>query len=829
MGNFWHDLRHGARLLARKPGFTAIAILTLALGIGGSTSIFSVVYGVLLRPLPYPKADRIVRLFEVTAKGHHIAFSDPDYRDMNQQNRNLAGLAEFNYGLQPVSGDVRPTLVRVADVSKDFFSVMGARPFAGSTFPADQLHVGGAPMALVSYGFWQQNLGGTRDFQSKHLTIDNRLATVVGVMPPGFTFPGQVQVWVPREQYPVDPYRTGHNWEVIGRVKDGVTLQAAQAEASAIARRLKQQYGNQSDMVDAALVPLQEQMVGSTRPALLILLGAVGLLLLVACANVANLLLAQAAGRQRELAVRVAIGASRGRLAGQFVAETLLLSIAGSIVGLPVAIWGVEALLALEPGRLPRATEVGVHPAVIGFAAALAVATAVGLGLVTALRASSGDVHENLKGGSRTQTGGASSHRLRMALMGAQVAVTVVLLAGAGLLVRSFFQLLSVNPGFRTEHVVTMDLMNVGANVNPLEPKPGDKTLLAQQVEQFSRLFERLRSVPGVEHVGGISVPPFSGQGGDGEFLVMTGNEKIASLDQLAHMMNTLQGDHTRLGHADYRVASAGYFRTMRIPLLRGRLFDERDGPDAPQVALISQSLAETQWPGQNPLGRVIDFGGMDGDVHPITIVGVVGDVRDQSLDTKPRPTVYVDFRQRPLGIQYLTVVMDTTRPVAAVVPSARAISSGLWPDVPAQFSTIEKALSASVVDRRFNLLLLGAFALLALVVALMGVYGVVSYLVSQRTKEIGIRMALGAQARDVVRMIAAEGLRVILAGAVVGVAGALALTRLLESLLFGVSAADPPTFIAVAALVVAAGLAACYMPARRAARVDPIAALHEQ
>lgn len=829
MVDFRHDLRHGAHLLARNPGFAAMAILTLALGIGGSTAIFSVVYGVLLRPLPYPDPGRIVRLFEVTSKGHHAAFSDPDFKDLHRQDRSLAGLAEFNSSLIPVSGAVAPTLARVAIVSRDFFRVMGVEPFAGRTFPADQLHVGGAPMALVSYGFWQQNLGGAPDFSSRHLVVNNRLGSIVGVMPPGFSFPGSAQIWVPREQYPFNPYRTAHNWSVIGRVKPGVTLQAAQAETSAVAQRLKRRYGNGTDMTGAALVPLRQQMVGSARPALLILLGAVGLLLLVACANVANLLLAQAAGRERELAVRVALGASRGRLARQFVAETLLLSLGGSLVGLPVAIWGVQALLALEPGRLPRSGDVGVHLAVLGFAAGLAVATAIILGLVTALRASAGDVHESLKAGARTQTGAASSHRVRMVLMGGQVAVTLVLLVGAGLLARSFFRLLAINPGFRTEHVVTMNLMDIGADVSPLHPKPGDSAILARQVDRFHRLFERLRSLPGVQHVGAINVPPFSGEGGNGDFLVMTGNEKITSLSELARRMTALQGDPARLGQADYRVTSAGYFRALGIPLLRGRLFNPSDGPGAPEVAVINQSLSKTQWPGRNPLGRVIDFGGMDGDVRPITIVGVVGDVRDRSLDTQPRPTVYVDYRQRPLGMQDLTVVIATRRPAAAIVPSARTIAGHLWPSVPAEFGTIEKALSASVVNQRFNLSLLAAFALTALVVALLGVYGVGSYLVSQRTKEIGIRMALGAEVGDVVRMIAGQGLRVILAGAVIGIAGALALSRLLESLLFGVTATDPVTFAVVVSLILAAGLLACYLPARRAARVDPIATLREQ
>ncbi len=829
MEKFWHDLRHGARMLARSPGFTALAVMTLALGIGGSTAIFSVVYGVLLRPLPYPNAEKIVRVYEVTARGNHIAFSDPDFEDLERQDGSFAHLAEFNYDQEPVSGDVEPALAWVATVSRGFFRTMGTRPFAGSGFPADQLHVGGAPVALVSYAFWKQALGGTPDFTSKHLILENHLVSIVGVMPRGFAFPGTAQIWLPREQYPVDPYRTGHNWPVIGRLKDGVSLDAARAQATTIAERLKQKYGGHEDMVNAAIVPLAEQMVSNARQALLILLGAVGLLLLVACANVANLLLAQAAGRQRELAVRVALGASRGRLTGQFVAETLLLALGGGVIGLPLAFSGVRALLALEPGRLPRAEGVGVHPAVIAFACALAAVTAVGLGVFTALRAFRGELQESLKDSGRTQTGSASSHRARMVLMGAQVGVTLMLLIGAGLLARSFFRLLDVNPGFRTSHIITMDLPNVGLDVNPLKPKPGDKALIADQVEKFEQLLARLRAIPGVEHVGTVNAPPFTGPGSDGGFLVMSGNEKFTSLAELAKAMDTLQGDHSRMGHADYSVASAGYFRAMGIPLERGRLFEQRDGPGAPEVAVISQSLADSQWPGKDPIGKIINFGGIDADVNPITIVGVVGDVHDRGLDVKPSPTVYVDYRQRPLGIHDFTVVVETRETPNQLVPSIRAIEHGLWPNVPAQFSTIERALSASLVDRKFNLVLLGAFALMALLVALLGVYGVGSYLVSQRTKEIGIRMALGAESGTVVRMIAGQGLRVILVGAAAGVAAALALARVLGSLLFGVSPADPVTFLGALGLVVLAGLAACYVPARRAARVDPIAALREQ
>jgi putative ABC transport system permease protein len=817
VGTFWHDLRHGARLLARSPGFTIIAVVTLALGIGGSTAIFSVVDGVLLRPLPYPKPDQIVRVFEVTDRGGHARLSDPDFLDFRRQVSGLAGLAEFNSDLEPIVGGSEPTLATVAAVSQDFFKIMGVKPFLGREFAANELHAGATPVVLVSHGFWQRFLGGTPDFGSRHLSVSGHLVTIVGVMPPGFNYPGNTDIWFARELSSQSQYRTAHDWWGIGRLKDGVSLAMAQAQATSVAERLKQQDGDSTDVTGVTLVPLQRQIVGNTRPALLILLGAVGLLLLVACANVANLLLAQAARRQKELAVRVALGASRRQLVVQFVAETLLLSVAGSVLGLPVALWGVRALLALEPGKLPRAAEVGVHPGVIGFAAAIAVLTALGLGLVTALRAFSSDVQESLKGGQRTQTGGASSHRMRLVLMGAQVAVTLVLLVGAGLLAHSLFDLLTVHPGFRSENIVTMDLLDVWPET------PADKTHL---VETLSALIGRLGAVPGIENVGVVSALPLTGVGSNGGYLVVDGTETFSNLRDLGKVYMSLVHDPERTGHAEYRVASAGYFQAMGIPLLQGRLFQTGDGPDSPSVAVVSQSFANKQWPGQDPMGRKIEFGNMDMDLRPFTIVGVVGDVHDRSLDSAVLPTLYSCYRQR--AANNFTVVMRTTRRTADIVPIARQIEQSIEPDLPVRFGTMRQIVSASIADQQFNALLLGIFALLALVVALMGVYGVGSYLVSQRTKEIGIRMALGAQTGDVVRMVAGEGLRVILAGAAAGVAGALALARLLASLLFGVSAADPATFVAVVALVVAAGLVACYVPARRAARIDPVAALRE-
>ncbi len=818
MGTLWHDLKHGARLLGRNPGFAIVAVVTLALGIGGSTAIFSVVDGVLLRPLPYPHPDHIVRVYEVTDRGNDVRLSDSDFQDYQQQIGDLDAIAEFNSDLEPVIGGSEPAMVTVAAVTHSFFRVMGVHPYLGREFAPSELHFGANPVCLVSYGFWKRYLGGRLDFSARKLSISGHLVTIVGVMPRGFNFPGNTDLWFPREIFATSTNRMAHIWAGIARVKEGTSIEQAQAQATAVAERLKQRYGEGTDVREVRLELLSDVLVGSTRPALLILLGAVGLLLLVACANVANLLLAQAARRQRELAVRVAIGANRRQLIAQFVSETFLLSATGSLLGLPVAMAGVRALMDLEPGRLPHANEVGLHPAVLLFAAGVALAVALALGLITALRACSADIQENLKGSDRTQSGGTSSHRLRLVLMGAQIAVTLVLLAGAGLLGRSLFALLEVHPGFRTRDIVTMDLLQVWPET------PQEKTHL---LEVLDGLLERLRAVPGVEHVGLVSALPLTGLGPSGHYLVVDNTQTFANFGQLTQTYTAERHDPSRVGYAEYLVTSAGYFHAMNIPLLQGRLFQPSDGPETQSVALVSQDFAERQWPGQNPLGKMVEFGYMDDDLRPFTIVGVVGDIHDRSLASAVAPIFYSDYRQR--AANNFHVVMQTTRPLAEIVPVARQIEHSIDPGLPVQFGTMEQIVSQSVSSREFNLLLLAAFALTALLVALMGVYGVGSYLVSQRTKEIGIRMALGAETRDVVRMITGEGLRVILVGAAIGALGALAFARVLRTLLFGVEAFDPLTLGAVVVLIVGAGLAACYVPARRAARVDPVATLREQ
>jgi putative ABC transport system permease protein len=811
----WQDLRYSIRTLVKSPTFTAVVLLTLALGIGANTAIFSVVYGVLLRPLPYPRPDQIVAAWEVSAEGRRMNFADPNFEDLRALNHSLQGLAEYASGLQSVSGGTEPTRTMVAAVSRDFFAVMGVQPLAGRTFVAEEQRERGAPAALVSYAYWRQYLGESPDLQGLKLKIDDRSCTVVGVLPPDFRFPSDASLWVARELSERLPSRTAHNWHVVGRLRDDVALGQARAELTVIARRLKQQHGQETAMVDAALSPLRDALVGRVRPALLMLLGAVGLLLLVACANVANLLLARAAGRGRELAVRAAVGATRGRLVRQFLAEALVLSVGGAVPGVLAALWGVDALVTLAPYDLPRMDEISVNPAVLLFAMGVSVLVAVVLGVFTAIRASSGDVRSTLVEGSRGQSPALSSQRLGRMIVAAQVAVTLVLLVGAGLLGRSLLRVLAVDPGIRTDHVLTMDLSLPQAGAET-------ETSRARRVNFLDELFTRLRGIPGVQDVGGANEVPLSSDLSDGTFLVMRPGEKVLSLEDFERLVRDL----SRTGDADYCVANDGYFRTLGIPLLRGRSFDERDAMDAPHVAVISASLAQARWPSEDPIGRLIEFGNMDGDLRVLTIVGVVGDVRERSLEAPPRPTVYVNYRQRPAATSRFVFVMRADADPAATVRAARGIVRDLAPDVPPHFRTYDQVVAASLGTRRFNLTLVVVFAVTALLLAVAGIYGVMAYSVVQRTHEIGIRMALAAAPRDVLVMILGQGMLTSAVGVAIGLVGAAVLTAAMESLLFGVSATDPATFAGVALLLVLVAVVACWVPARRAMRVDPIVAL---
>jgi putative ABC transport system permease protein len=818
------DISYGIRSLLKRPAFTAVAVITLALGIGASTAIFSVVDGILLRPLPYPQAERIVQLREVNAKGGQMSFAEPDLLDVRDRSRTLEAVAQYSGDLTTVTGGSEPVRAMTFAVSGDFFRVLGTQPLVGRTFAPEESKSGQA-VAVVSYGFWQRLLGGKADLTRTPLKILDKSFTVVGVMPAGFAFPKDTEVWIPRELFPAETSRSAHSSNVVARVRSGIEITQARAEVSNILKQLKQQYGKEIDSVDIALIPQQEYLVGNVRSGLLIMLGAVGFLLAVACANVANLLLAQVAARQREFAVRTALGATRLRLARQFITENLLLSLSGGALGILLSFWGIDLLLALNQTSLPRLNEIRINARAVAFTIGLSILIAVVLGLVPLIRYSSKKLEVSLRG-----TGGGQSapanQRLRNSLVIAQMALTLILLVGAGLLGKSFYRLLQIDPGFRTESAVAMEvsLPFRGFDEKQLQdfvqeyqllrdrgtvPQAEAKTQLNAEQErqrQFQQqLLERLSQLPGVTAVGSISSLPLTGGGPDGTFLI--------------------NNNPSKSGHAEFRLASAGYFSTMAIPLLRGRTFTQSDQPNTPNAALISQSLALKYWPNEDPIGQSIQFGNMDGDLRLLHVVGVVGDVHDYGVDAVAKPTVYANALQRRPSADLSMVVRGSVSP-SALVPAMRQAVKSLNPELPLDFRTLDQIFSSSLDQHRFSLVILGVFGAVALVLAAMGIYGVSSYTVAQRTQEIGIRMALGARMSDVLKLVLRSTMALALIGAAIGLAGALALTRLLTSLLFGVTPTDTATFVVVAVGLIAVALMSCYVPARRATKVDPLVAL---
>lgn len=826
MDTLFKDIRYGLRSLAKRPGFTVIAIITLALGIGASTSIFSVVDAVLLRPLPYPHAEQIVQLREVNEKGTKIPFAEPNFIDVRSRNRTLEAVAQYNGQLTTVTGASEPVRALTYLVSSDFFRVLGTKALVGRTFAPEEQKPGGAPVAVVSYGFWQRLLGGRSDLTGTTLKVMDQNVAVVGVMPAEFAFPSNAEVWIPRELFPAQISRTAHNWSVVARMRPGVSVEQAKTDVSTIGKQLKREYGKDVDAVDFIAISQQEYMVGNVRSVLLMIFAAVGFLLVVACANVANLLLAQVTARQRDFAVRSALGATRFRLARQFVTENVLLVLIAGVVGVLLSFWGVNLLLSLNQQGLPRMREIGVDARVIGFTFGLSLLIGVVLGIVPVLRFSPTSLERSLR---ETSTGarGYAGQRLRSLLVVAQMALTVVLLAAAGLLGKSFYRLLQIDPGFRTDSAVAMELSLPEAPADEQRYKSlmqAYKRLMEQGIapeehvqlvpeEERQRLFqsqllERLSATPGVVAVGTISELPLSGGGPDGLFLI--GNNPA------------------RKGQADYRLATAGYFAALRIPVLRGRMFDASDKFEGPNAAVVSQSLAQKYWPNEDPIGQTIQFGNMDGDLRLLHIVGVVGDIHDYGVDAAMLPTVYANALQRLPSSSWTVVARAQSEP-SALVPVMRGVVRSLDPQLPLKFRTLDQVFSSSLSQQRFSLVIFGVFAVTALLLAAMGIYGITAYAVAQRTQEIGVRMALGAQMRDVLALVLRHALWLVAIGGVIGLAGAYAASRVLKSLLFEVAPTDLTVFLVVPVVLVLVALVACIVPARRATKVDPLVALRHE
>ncbi len=820
MENLWRDLRFGARMLVRKPGFTLIAILTLALGVGANTAIFSVVNAVLLRPLPYPESERLTRVMEIDVGrgGNGINASMPDYREWRKRNQSFAHLAAYSTDSFNISGNEEPERVLGARVDTDFFTLLGVNPAQGRGFVSEEGVYGNHRVVALSDALWRRLFGDAARLNGQTIRLNSQSFTVVGVTPRGFRFPSNdVALWTPVAIADNDSLNTrGNYWlNVIGRLKPGVTPEQAQSDLVNIHLQLEQE--KITSGVSARVETLAESTVGDVRRALLVLLGAVGCVLLIACVNVANLLLARASARASEMAVRASLGAGRGRLTRQLMTESLLIGLLGAAAGLSLAWWGVDALLRLEPD-LPRFDMVRIDGRVLWFSLGLALVTSLFFGLVPALRSASGELSGALKGGAR---GGSRNHRLLGGLVVAEIAIALVLLAGAGLMINSLLRLQNVDPGFETRNILTMQL------ALPAAKYPDSSR--EQAVAFYRSMVERVEALPGAQKVGLTTALPLAG-GGWGKLFTREDRPAPKAFNEIPV--------------TQYRQVSAGYFETLDIRLLRGRYLNERDAPDGLPVAVINETAADRFWPGENPIGKIFKLGPPEetipaGILRPgyrfirWTVVGVVKDVKHNGPGMASNPEIYTLPQQSlrndgATRTMYLAVRAD--RDPASLIGAIRRQTQELDKEQPvAQIATMEERMERSLRQARFNTLLLTIFAGVALALAVVGIYGVMSYLVTERTREIGVRIALGAQHRDVLALVVKRGMVLASGGALIGLGASLALTRFMTGLLYGVPATDPMTFAAVAAVLIAAALLACYLPARRAAKVDPMIALRSE
>jgi putative ABC transport system permease protein len=807
-GDLSQDLRFGVRMLLKNPGFTVVAVLALALGIGANSAIFSVVNTVLLRPLPYQDPERLMMVWEDRSKSGFprdtpAAGNFTDWRDQSQAFEGMAAIASQSFNL---TGTGEPERIDGKRVSANLFQLLGVEPQLGRAFLPEEDQPGGNRVAVMSHGLWQRRFGSDPNLVGQALTLNGASYTVVGVMPPHFQFPSHTdELWVPIAFTQQEAANRGrHFLQVIARTKPGVTLEQAQTELNTIAARLQQQYPNTNNNVGAAVVPLHEQVVGDIKPALLILLGAVGFVLLIACANVANLLLARAAVRQKEITIRIALGASRLRLIRQFLTESILLAALGGAVGLLLSLWGVGLLRTFIPENISQAASITIDAKVLGFTLLVSLLTGLIFGLAPATQTSNFNLNETLKEGGRDSAAGSRGNRIRGVLVIAEVAVSLILLIGAGLLINSFMRLRQLDPGFRADNLLTMQI------VLP-ELKYPDQ---ARRSVFYTELVSRIEALPGVKSAALANWIPLVRQGDSIGISVEGQPDPAPGQGQRPSVVT--------------RVVSPHYFQTMGIQLLQGRGFVEQDKADAPAVAIVSEAMARRFWPGQDPLGKRITPGPATSTSPDdwITVVGVAKDVRQFELVADPKPQMYMSYVQAGFFAPRHLVVSTSVEPLGL----AAAVRKTVWEidkDQPvSNIRTMDEVLSESIARQRFSMLLLGIFAAVALVLAAVGIYGVMSYSVAQRTREIGIRMALGAQRSDVLKLTVGGGLKLVLIGVAIGLTVAFLLTRVMSSLLFGVSATDPTTFIIISLVLIGVALLASYIPARRATKIDPMVAL---
>jgi putative ABC transport system permease protein len=795
------DLSQALRALRRVPSLTVVSILTVALGVGAGTSLFSVVKAVLLNPLPYPRADRLAWISEWGGQGFPWPVAYPNFQDWSAQNHSFSAMAAFGDEAVNTGGDL-PQRTFAAPVTPGFFDVLGVQPVLGRGFlPSEQ--IAGAPLRVIlGYGLWQRAYGGDRKVLGRTLRMSGYPVTVIGVMQAGFSYPPKAEIWVSVAALgvPTDS-RTAHNYQVIGRLRPGVSLAQAHSDVGAIQHRLYLQEPGPFMTKDVSIVSLNEHTVGKVRPALLVLFGAVTFLLLIVCVNVANLLLVRVTARARELAVRRALGAGHARLFRQMLTESLVLALAGGAGGLLLSLWSMDLLKALLPADVPRTGAVRIDAGVLIFAVAITVATGVLFGLLPAWRATRMNMNASLKGGSRTYTAGRRSHRTQSALVVSEVCLSLVLLAGAGLLVNSFLRLRAVNPGFRPDHVLSATLSFAST---------GDDQESPRLRAEYANLLTRVRALPGVQAAGTTDSPPLGIFNSDGSFKV-EGRKLPDDAD------------------AGYAVISSGYLRALRIPIVSGRDFTDTDTAENGGVAIVSSEMARRYWPGRNPLGDRIQFDSMYGKGAPwLTVVGVAGDVRQDGLTEPINAQAYVCYTQANRLLLPALMIRTPLDP-ATLASAVRAAVGAVDREIAVDFKTMDAVMAESVARQRFQMQVLGGFAVLALLLAAVGLYGVLSYLVAASRGEIGIRLALGAQPVRVFRMIAGRALRLSAAGAALGLAGCLAMRTIVASLLFGVGPSDPVTLAAATAALLAVAFAASAFPALRAMRTDPASALREE